>query len=60
MCTPVKENDTLRKIAAAQLGTADAASAIQELNKLADANRIRPGMKLRLPAKPMTAVAQNQ
>jgi LysM repeat protein len=56
----VKENDTLRKIAAAQLGTPDAASAIQELNKLPDGNKIRAGMKLRLPAKPMTAVAQNQ
>jgi LysM repeat protein len=56
----VKENDTLRKIASAQLGTPDAASAIQELNKLPDGNKIRVGMKLRLPAKPMTAVAQNQ
>ena len=58
----VKDGDTLRKIASSQLGTTDAVSAILELNKdkIKNANTIVVGMKLRLPAKPVTAVAQNQ
>ncbi len=55
----VKPGDTLTKIAVEQLGTADAVSAIVELNKLPDANHIRVNMKLRLPAKPIS-VADSQ
>jgi len=55
----VKENDSLRKIAHSQLGNEDAWAAIQDLNKSTlkgeDKTVVIPGMKLRLPAKPLAA-----
>ena len=55
----VKEADTLRKIAANQLGDEEAWAAIQDLNKTTlkgtDKTVVVPGMKLRLPAKPLAA-----
>jgi nucleoid-associated protein YgaU len=56
----VKFGDTLRKIAVEQLGSVDAVSAILELNqdKIKNADAIQQNMKLRLPAKPISAVAQ--
>jgi len=55
----VKENDTLRKIAVNQLGDEDAWAAIQDLNKTTlkgeDKTMVVPGMKLRLPAKPLAS-----
>ena len=55
----VKENDTLRKIAVNQLGDEDAWAAIQDLNKTTlkgeDKTVVVPGMKLRLPAKPLAS-----
>jgi LysM repeat protein len=56
----VKQGETLTRIALEQMGTADAVSAIVELNKIKDPNRVVAGTKLRLPAKPISAVAQNQ
>jgi nucleoid-associated protein YgaU len=55
----VKKGDTLWSIAVDQLGDAGAISAIKDLNRdvLQDSDRIRPNMKLRLPAK--SAAAQN-
>jgi nucleoid-associated protein YgaU len=49
----VKEGDTLWKIAEAQLGDPNARTAIKELNRLPDENRIHVGMKLKLPGKPI-------
>jgi nucleoid-associated protein YgaU len=56
----VKSGDTLWSIAIDQLGDANAISAIKDLNRdvLGDSDRLRPNMKLRLPAK-STAVASN-
>jgi nucleoid-associated protein YgaU len=55
----VKENDNLRRIAANQLGDEDAWAAIQDLNKTAlkgdDKTVVLPGMKLRLPGKPVAS-----
>jgi nucleoid-associated protein YgaU len=55
----VKPGDTLWSIAVDQLGDAGAISAIKDLNRdvLQDSDRIRPNMKLRLPAK--SAASQN-
>ena len=57
----VKENDTLRKIAVNQLGDEDAWAAIQELNKDKlkgeDKTVVIPGMKLKLPAKPIASAS---
>jgi LysM repeat protein len=55
----VKEADTLRRIAVNQLGDEDAWAAIQELNKNTlkgeDKTVVIPGMKLKLPAKPIAS-----
>jgi nucleoid-associated protein YgaU len=53
----VKPGDSLTKIAVEQLGTASAVPALMDLNKdaLKGTDRIRPNMKLRLPAKPIAA-----
>lgn len=55
----VKEADTLRRIAVNQLGDEDAWAAIQELNKNTlkgeDKTVVIPGMKLKLPAKPVAS-----
>ncbi len=55
----VKDSDTLRKIAVNQLGNEDAWAAIQDLNKTTlkgeDKTVVVPGMKLRLPAKPVAS-----
>jgi nucleoid-associated protein YgaU len=53
----VKPNDTLTKIAVEQLGSRAGVPALMDLNKelLKGTDRIRPNMKLRLPAKPMAA-----
>ncbi len=56
----VKQGETLTRIAVEQMGTGDAVSAIVELNKIKDPNKVVAGTKLRLPAKPISAVAQNQ
>jgi LysM repeat protein len=57
----VKENDTLRRIAVNQLGDEDAWAAIQELNKTTlkgdDKTVVIPGMKLKLPAKPIASAS---
>ena len=49
----VKSGDTLWSIAVDQLGDANAISAIKDLNRdvLGDSDRLRPNMRLRLPAK---------
>jgi LysM repeat protein len=54
----VKQGETLTRIAVEQMGTGDAVSAIVELNKIKDPNKVAAGTKLRLPAKPISAVAQ--
>jgi nucleoid-associated protein YgaU len=53
----VKPGDTLWSIAVDQLGDAGAISAIKDLNRdvLRDSDRLRPNMKLRLPAKSATS-----
>lgn len=55
----VKPNDSLRKIAANQLGDEEAWAAIQDLNKNTlkgdDKTVVIPGMKLRLPGRPIAA-----
>jgi len=53
----VKPGDSLTKIAVEQLGSASAVPALMDLNKdaLKGTDRIRPNMKLRLPAKPIAA-----
>ncbi len=55
----VKDNDTLRRIAVNQLDNEDAWAAIQDLNKTTlkgeDKTIVVPGMKLRLPAKPVAS-----
>ena len=55
----MKEHDSLRKIAYSQLGNEDAWAAIQELNKNTlkgeDKTVVVPGMKLKLPAKPVAS-----
>jgi nucleoid-associated protein YgaU len=50
----VKPGDSLWSIAVNQVGTASAVEAIKSLNQdvLADADRLKVNMKLRLPAKP--------
>jgi LysM repeat protein len=55
----VEEGDNLTRIAREQCGTEDAVAAIKELNReaLKGGDVIRPGMKLKLPAK---SVAVNQ
>lgn len=55
----VKPNETLIRIAREQLGNADAWHAIAELNKIQDAGKIYVGMKLRLPAKPVSVAQSN-
>ena len=45
----VKKGDTLSEIAMEQLGTAARAKEIMELNGIADAKSLRPGMKLKIP-----------
>ena len=49
----VKSHDTLWSIATNEVGTSGAVAAIKELNKtvLNGSDRVRPNMKLRLPAK---------
>jgi len=47
----VKKGDTLGQIAMRELGTSKRANEILTLNKLSDANSIRVGQKLKLPAK---------
>ena len=55
----VKPQDTLWSIANSQLGSPTAVAAIEELNKevLNGSDRLRPNMKLKLPAR--TAVTRN-
>lgn len=47
----VRDKDTLGSIAAKELGTATAWAQIQKLNKDLDPKKMRPGMKIKLPAK---------
>ncbi|HWE94825.1 MAG TPA: LysM peptidoglycan-binding domain-containing protein [Tepidisphaeraceae bacterium] len=53
----VKENDSLWKIAAEQLGDGNAYAAIKDLNRdvLKGHDDVRPNMRLRLPAKPVAS-----
>jgi nucleoid-associated protein YgaU len=53
----VKSGDTLWSIAREELGDTKTIAAIKELNKdiLHGSDRVRPNMKLRLPAKPVAA-----
>ena len=53
----VKPGDSLTKIAVEQLGSASAVPALMDLNRdaLKGTDRIRPNMKLRLPAKPLAS-----
>jgi nucleoid-associated protein YgaU len=53
----VKPGDSLTKIAVEQLGSPAGVPALMDLNRdtLKGTDRIRPNMKLRLPAKPMAA-----
>jgi nucleoid-associated protein YgaU len=53
----VKPGDSLTKIAVEQLGSAAGVPALLDLNKetLKGTDKIRPNMKLRLPAKPLAA-----
>ncbi len=53
----VQEGDTLWSIARDEVGNAGAVAAIQELNTdvLKGTTRVRPNMKLRLPAKPVAS-----
>jgi nucleoid-associated protein YgaU len=55
----VKPGDSLTKIAVEQLGSASAVPALMDLNRetLKGTDRIRPNMKLRLPARPMASLA---
>jgi LysM repeat protein len=55
----VKAHDTLWSIANSQVGSANAVATIRELNKdvLNGSDRVRPNMKLKLPAR--TAVSRN-
>jgi nucleoid-associated protein YgaU len=55
----VKENDSLWKIAADQLGSGNSWTAIKELNKdiLKGGETLQTNMRLRLPAKPTGATA---
>jgi nucleoid-associated protein YgaU len=52
----VKSGDTLWSIARDELGDTNTIAALKELNKdiLRGSDRVRPNMKLRLPAKPVT------
>lgn len=54
----VQPGDSLWSIAVDQLGNANTLAAIKELNKdvLKGSDRVRPNMKLRLPAKPVAMV----
>ena len=47
----VRKGDTVSEIAQRLLGTSRRAGEIIRLNGLADPKRIRPGMKLKIPAK---------
>ncbi len=53
----VKKGDTLWAIASQQLGTPSARAAIQDLNQdiLKGSDKVREGMKLRMPAKPLAS-----
>lgn len=52
----VRENDSLWKIASEQLGSGNAAEKIKELNQdVLKGDTIVPGMRLRLPAKPLAS-----
>lgn len=55
----VKAGDSLSKIAVMQCGDGGAVTAIKDLNKdiLKDSDMIQPGMKLRLPSKPLASAA---
>lgn len=55
----VKQGDTLWSIAVDELGSAQTISAIKDLNKdvLKGGDRVRPHMKLRLPAKPIASAS---
>jgi nucleoid-associated protein YgaU len=57
-----KAGDTLWRIAVTQVGTHEAVGQIMELNRdvLKGSNRIRPGMKLRLPVRPGVAAGSSQ
>src|SRR5262249_55458320 len=57
----VKEHDTLYGIAKTQLNNATAVTARQELNAdiLHGSTNLKPGMKLRLPSKPLTVANSN-
>jgi len=52
-----KSGDTLWRIAVIQVGSHEAVEQIMELNRdvLKGSNRIKPGMKLKLPARPGAA-----
>ncbi len=55
----VKPGDNLWSIAASELGTGTASAAIKELNKdvLKGGDAVRPNMRLRLPAKPISSAS---
>jgi nucleoid-associated protein YgaU len=55
----VKDNDSLWRIAAEQLGDGNAWAAIKDLNRdvLKGRDDVRPNMRLRLPAKPIASAS---
>ncbi|HEX8523978.1 MAG TPA: LysM peptidoglycan-binding domain-containing protein [Tepidisphaeraceae bacterium] len=55
----VKSGETLTRIAREQMGTPDAVSAIVELNKISNPDKVVAGTKLRLPAKPVAVATTN-
>jgi len=57
----VKSHDTLWSIATTEVGSASAVAQIRELNKdvLNGSDRVRPNMKLKLPAKAPVTVTRN-
>jgi nucleoid-associated protein YgaU len=57
----VKSHDTLWSIATTEVGSASAVAQIRELNKdvLNGSDRVRPNMKLKLPAKAAVTVTRN-
>jgi nucleoid-associated protein YgaU len=48
----VKKDDTLERIAKAELGSARYAAAIREANALSDLERLKPGRSIRIPLDP--------
>jgi LysM repeat protein len=54
----VKSGDTLWSIAVNELGDASTMSAIKDLNPKLNADRLRPKMKLVLPAKPVASAEE--